>query len=165
MCVIDDKTIAVCCWGNKELSIKPSIKLFSEQGDLIHEFYDTDENKKPRYITYGNSKYFVSYYEKNYISVFDENGVFLYKFGEGERGGHFNGVGGLAVYGPDMILVCDGDNHRVHLLTQEGQFLMSFGRQGPGVGQMYCPVDLVVRTDSQVFVLQCGSKQVQVWCF
>jgi hypothetical protein len=132
-CVNDDKNIAVCCWGNEELGIKPSIKLSSKQGDLIHEFYMTDNNEQPEYITYGNGKHFVSYYDKYYISVFDKNGVFLYKFGEkGKMDGQFNGIRGLAVYGPDLFLVCDTSNTRVHLLTQEGLFVRSFGSQAVG---------------------------------
>jgi DNA-binding beta-propeller fold protein YncE len=165
MCVNDDKNIAVCCEGNKELGIKPSIKVFSKQGDLIHEFYMTDNNEQPNYITYGNGKYFVSDYDKNYVSVFDKNGVLLYKFGEkGGRHGQFNGVRGLAVYGPDMILVCDRFNHRVQLLTQEGQFIRSFGSFGSGVGQMNYPIDVVVTADGQVFVLEYCGNRVQVWC-
>jgi tripartite motif-containing protein 2/3 len=165
MCVNDGKNIAVCCWGDDELDIKPSIKLLSKQGNLIHEFYMTDNNEEPLYITYGNGKYFVSYYDKNYINVFDENGVFLCKFGEkGGWDGQFNEIDGLAVYGPDMILVCDFKNHRVQLLTQEGQFIRSFGSYGSGVGEMNGPADVVVTADGQVFVLELWGYRVQVWC-
>jgi hypothetical protein len=165
MCVNDDKNIAVCCWGNEELGIKPNIKLFSKQGELIHEFYMTDNNEQPLYITYGNGKYFVSYFNQNYINVFNKNGVFLYTFGEkGGRDGQFNVIAGLAVYGPDMILVCDGRNHRVQLLTQEGQFIRSFGSYGSGVGQMNVPIDLVVTADGRVFVSELFGNRVQVWC-
>jgi tripartite motif-containing protein 2/3 len=167
MCVNDDKNIAVCCWGNEELGIKPSIKLFSKQGHLIHEFYMTDNNEYEEYmfITYGNGKYFVPCFDKDCIGVFDENGVFLYKFGgEGERDGQFYGIGGLAVYGPDMILVCDMGNHRVQLLTQEGQFIKSFVSRGSGVGQMNYPTDVVVTADGQVFVIDFCGNRVHVWC-
>ncbi|XP_031555527.1 E3 ubiquitin-protein ligase TRIM71-like [Actinia tenebrosa] len=165
MCVNDDKNIAVCCRGKQELGIKPSIKVFSKQGDLVHEFDMPDNNGQPWYITYGNGKYFVSYYDINYVSVFDVNGVFLYKFGEeGERDGQFNGVHGLAVYGPDMILVCDRYNNRVQLFTQEGQFIRSFGAgYGSGVGQMAGPIDVVVTADGRVFVVECLGGRVTVW--
>ncbi|XP_031560828.1 E3 ubiquitin-protein ligase TRIM71-like, partial [Actinia tenebrosa] len=155
ICVNDDKNIAVCCWGKQELGIKPSIKVFSKQGHLVHEFDMPDNNEQPECITYGNGKYFVSYYDINYVRVFDVNGVFLYKFGEErERDGQFNGVRGLAVYGPDMILVCDSYNHRVQLFTQEGQFIRSFGSYGSGVGQMDSPIDVVVTADGRVFVVE-----------
>ncbi|XP_031565072.1 E3 ubiquitin-protein ligase TRIM71-like [Actinia tenebrosa] len=164
MCVNDDKNIAVCCWGKQELGIKPSIKVLSKQGDLVHEFDMPDKTEHPRYITYGNGKYFVSCLDINYVIVFDVNGVFLYKFGEeGERDGQFNGVGGLAVYGPEMILVCDRYNNRVQRFTQEGQFIRSFGSRGSGVGQMYGPVDVVVTADCRVFVLEWLSNRVTVY--
>jgi hypothetical protein len=164
MCVNDDKNIAVCCRGKEELGIKPSIKLFSKQGDLIREFDRISKKEQPCNITYGNGKYFVSYFHIYHIRVFDKNGVFLYKFGEkGGRDGQFNGMRGLAVYGPDMILACDINNDRVQLLTQEGQFIRSFGSYGSGVGQMDGPVDLVV-TAGQVFVLESNGDRVQIWC-
>jgi hypothetical protein len=138
--------------------------LFSKEGDLIHEFDTIEKDERPLYITYVNGRYFVSYGDETYIGVFDENGVFLYKFGErGDRDGQFDLIAGLAVYGQDMILVCDMGNHRVQLLTQEGQFIRSFGSYGSGVGQMDSPVDVVVTADGQVFVLEYGGNQVQVW--
>ena len=165
MCVNDEKNIAVCCEGNQELGIKPGIKVFSQQGELVHEFDITDDKEQPWYITYGNGKYFVSYWNANCVRIFDVNGVFLYKFGEkGTRDGQFNDVRGLSVYGPDMLLVCDCKNHRVQLFTQEGQFIRSFGSHGSGVGQMNDPVDVAVAPDGQVFVLEFGGDRVSIWC-
>ena len=164
MCVNDKENIAVCCLGNQELGIKPGIKVFSKQGELVHEFDMPNDNEKPWYITYGNGKYFVSCYDTNYVRVCDVNGVFLYKFGEeGQRNGQFNVVRGLAVYGPDMLLVCDRNNHRVQLFTQEGQFIRSFGSRGSGFGQMNGPFDVAVPPDGRVFVLEFSGYRVSVW--
>ncbi|XP_031567986.1 E3 ubiquitin-protein ligase TRIM71-like [Actinia tenebrosa] len=161
MCVNDNKDIAVCCLGKQELGIKPSIKVFSKQRI---DFDMPDNSEQPQYITYGNEKYFVSYLNTYYVRVFDVNGVFLYKFGgKGEGDGQFNGVRGLAVYGPDMILVCDSGNHRVQLFTQEGQFIRSFGSRGTGVGQMTHPVDVVVTAGGRVCVLEWSGNRVQIW--
>jgi hypothetical protein len=161
MCVTDEQNIAVCCVGVEKLNVKPCIKLLSiKQGNVIQEFGNMDD-EQPYFITYGNGKYFVSYIGNNHIRVFDKNGVFLYKFGkEGEMGGQFDSVVGLAVYGPDMILVCDVDNHRVQLLTINGQFIRSFSRHSSG--QMNHPTDVAVGSDGQVFVVDFGGR-VHVW--
>jgi DNA-binding beta-propeller fold protein YncE len=162
MCVTDEQNIAVCyIRRDDELGFKPCIKLLSiKQGNAIQEF-DSMDDQNPYYITYGNGKYFVSYGENNHIRVFDKHGVFLYKFGKkGEMGGQFNAVAGLAVYGPDLILVCDADNNRVLLLTINRQFIRSFSRHGSG--QMNGPVDVAVGSDGQVFVLEFGGR-VHVW--
>ena len=115
ICVADDNNIAVCCIGNAESG--SGIKVFNRQGEMIREF---NENEEPWNIAYSNGKYYASYFDKNYIRSFDEEGRVLSTFGEkGKSGCQFDSVSGLAVYGPDLILVCDLSNHRVQLLTQE----------------------------------------------
>jgi hypothetical protein len=159
MCVTDDNNIAVCWNGKEKQSFNSGIKLFNKEGDLVREFYAPDKNEQPLYVAYGNDKYFVSYYSANCIRVFDSDGVFLYKFGEqGKRDGQFDKVGGLALFGPDLILVCDHCNNRVQLLTHEGQYITSFGS-----GYMNRPADVVVTSDGRVLVINLGSKQVQIY--
>jgi hypothetical protein len=164
MCSTGHNNIAVCCWGKEELDIKPSIKIFSKQGDIVHEF-DVTEKEQPLYIAYSNGKYFVSFHGKNHIRVFDENGLFLYKFGEkGKKNGQFDVTGGLSGFGPDMIVICDYNNHRVQLLTQEGQFIRSFpGGFGSVVNRINFPIDLAVTTDGHVLILESGGNSVHVW--
>jgi len=108
----------------------------------------------------------------NYNRVLDENGDFLYKInvhkntplpikharvGErGKRDGQFNKVCGVAVYGADMILVCDAGNNRVQVFTQEGQFVQSFGGFGPS--------DVVATLYGEVLVLDSWpDNRVQIW--
>ena len=140
---------------------RPGIKVFNRQGKMIREF---NENEQPWNIAYSNGKYYASYFDKNYIRSFDEEGHVLSTFGEKGKGDcQFDSVSGLAVYGPGLILVCDLSNHRVQLVTQEGEFIRSFGSHGSGVGEMIAPTDVVVSADGHVFVLECSSHRVQVW--
>jgi hypothetical protein len=159
MCVTDDNNIAVCWNGKEKQSINSGIKLFNREGDLVREFYSPDKNELPVCVTYGNDKYFVSYHTESCIRVFDSDGVFLYKFGEqGKDDGQFDKVAGLALFGPDLILVCDHGNDRVQLLTHEGQFITSFSSR-----YMKSPAGVVVTSDGRVLVLNFASKQVQIW--
>ncbi|XP_031575228.1 tripartite motif-containing protein 2-like [Actinia tenebrosa] len=161
MCVTDENHIAVCYSGNEEHGVYSGIKLFDREGTFLREFHSPEKIKLPWCVAYGNRKYFVSYYEECCIRVFDSNGVFLHKFGEkGQDGGQFHNVAGLAFYGPNLILVCDHANNRVQLLTQEGKFVKSFGN---AFSSMSRPADLAVTSDGHVFVLNFGSKNVQLW--
>ena len=147
MCIADNH---IACLHHN--SFQASIKLFAKQtGELVQEIgipIDCPINVRPVFLAYENGKYFVSCLQKNCICVFDENGVFLYKFGEsGKRDGQFDGVCGLAVYGADMILVCDGNNDRVQVFSLEGDFISSFGSYGSRLGQMNRPIDVAVTLD------------------
>jgi DNA-binding beta-propeller fold protein YncE len=158
MCITYDNNIAVCCDGNEQQ--KPGIKLLSQEGEIIHEFSSGNQHNCPVFVAYGNGKYFVTYYLKSRISVFDKNGDFLYKFGDKNS---LSYVCGLSVCGQDMVVVCNCVNHCIQLFTQEGKYLSSFGSMGTGIGQMINPNDVVVNAKGQVFVLECGGHRVQVW--
>ncbi|XP_020896302.1 E3 ubiquitin-protein ligase TRIM71 [Exaiptasia diaphana] len=163
MCTSDEH-IAVCCQGDKD--VHSCIKLFSKQtGQVVQEF-SGNKNQMPFHVAYGNSKYFVTFIDNSYIHVFDKKGVFQKKFGEkAKREGQTisNCLGGLAVYGSDMILVCDSFNHRVQLYTQSGRLIRSFGHHGTNVGEMHGPVDVVVTSDGKVLVLEYHGNRVQIW--
>ena len=159
----------MCCRsiGDKTPS---SIKLLSKQfGNVKQEFHTAGKRPWPNCIAHCNHKFFVTSCNQerkqlNFIEVYGENGAFLYKFGEkGEGDGQFHSLCGLAVYGGDMLLACDGGNHRVQLLTQEGHFVTSFGSYGSDPGKIVGPIDAVVTPNGDVLVLELGGKRVQVW--
>ncbi|XP_020902172.1 E3 ubiquitin-protein ligase TRIM71-like [Exaiptasia diaphana] len=138
------------------------INVFNKQsGELMQEI--PVNYNVPFYITYGNGKYFLSNIIKHHIGVYDNNGGFLYKFGNfGNGDGQFNDPRGLAAIS-DVILVCDARNDRVQMLNQDGQFIRSFGVSGSGLVQMNFPVDITVAPDGRVFVLEWGNSRVHVW--
>ncbi|KAK3697775.1 hypothetical protein QZH41_010324, partial [Actinostola sp. cb2023] len=165
MCVTDHNFACL------ELTVdanKTNIKLFAKQtGHFVKGIEVNPPVIDPEYplgFAYHNGKYFISYYKDNCICVFDENGVFLYKFGkDGKKDGEFDDVCGLAVYGADMILVCDSKNHRVQVFTHEGDFISSFGSHGSRLGQMNGPADVAVTRDGKVIVVEFEGSRVQVW--
>jgi len=164
MCTVDQD---IACLSYNKQSEESSIMLFSsETGDHLQDIKLDAPNVKavPRYLTYDNNKYFVSFYDVHSIYVFDENGGLLYTIGErGNKPGQFNQPGGLAVFGADMLLVCDRFNHRVQLFHQNGQYIRSFGTRGSGLGEMDGPFDIAVTPDGQVFVLELYHERIQVF--
>ncbi|XP_020898343.1 RING finger protein nhl-1-like [Exaiptasia diaphana] len=145
------------------------IKLFAQQnGDHLTDIKLDVPNGGhgiPFYLDYDNNKYFVKFLDMNTtVYVFNEDGRLLYSFGEkGNTDGQFDGVSGLAVFGKEMLLVCDYSNNCVQVFSQDGQFIRSFGSFGSGLGQMDGPIDVAVTPDGRVLVLECKGNRVQVW--
>ncbi|XP_028517657.1 E3 ubiquitin-protein ligase TRIM71-like [Exaiptasia diaphana] len=165
MCTVN-QTMA-CLYYNKNRK-ETFIKLFDIHScDHLHDIkldVPDDVHGMPVSLAYDNNKYFVSFYSMSIVYVFDENGGLLYTIGmKGNKKGQFNGVSGLAVFGKEMLLVCDGYNHRVQVFSQDGQFINSFGSKGAGLGQMNDPYDVSVTPEGRVFVLEWNGKRVQVW--
>ncbi|XP_020917648.1 E3 ubiquitin-protein ligase TRIM71-like [Exaiptasia diaphana] len=164
LCTVN-QTIACLCYNKntKETFIKFFDKYSYDHLYDIKLDVPDDDHCHPWSLAFDNYKYFVSFIGVNIVYVFDENGVLLYTFGmKGNKEGQFNEVRGLAVFGREMLLVCDLYNHRVQVFTQDGQFISSLGSYGSGLGQMKRPYDVAV-THGQVFVLECLDRRIQVW--
>lgn len=156
MCVAGDN-VAVCC--HRKMG---HVMLLSKEREVIEEFAVT--GGIPLHITFGDRKYFVSFVNKNYIHAFNKDGELVFTFRDLEEvDGLLNTVYGLSFYGDGMILVCDGNNHRVEQYTKEGRFVQSFGTLGSGIGQMLHPLDVAVSADGRVFVLELEGIRVHVW--
>ncbi|XP_020912396.2 E3 ubiquitin-protein ligase TRIM71 isoform X1 [Exaiptasia diaphana] len=165
MCAAN-QTIACLCYDQN--ITETFIKVFDKDSyDHLHDIkLDDPANRRmhPFSLVYDNNKYFVSFFKRSTVRVFDEKGSLLYTFGmEGNKEGQFNDVRGLAVFGKEMLFVCDLNNHRVQVFSQEGQFITSFGSYGSGLGQMNRPYDVAVTPDGRVFVLERWAQRVQVW--
>ncbi|KAK3699416.1 hypothetical protein QZH41_018582 [Actinostola sp. cb2023] len=165
MCVTDHN---FACLERTVDANKTNIKLFAKQTGHFVKAIEINPPVINPLCAFGfachNGKYFISYWKDNCICVFDDNGGFLHKFGaKGKKDGEFDGVWGLAVYGADMILVCDINNHRVQVFTHEGVFISSFGSHGSRLGQMNDPSDVAVTRDGKVIVVECLGSRVQVW--
>jgi len=114
----------------------------------------------PLYLAYDNNKYFVIFDHFHCVYVFDENGGLLYTIGQkGSEPGQFIDPFGLAVFGGNMLLVCDYKNPRVQLFNQDGTFISSFGEHGSNLGQLDSPIDVAVAQDGQIFVLESGGPK------
>ncbi|XP_028519218.1 E3 ubiquitin-protein ligase TRIM71-like [Exaiptasia diaphana] len=158
--------IACLCWNGK--TKETFIKLFSDKSyDHIHDIkmdVPDDGHEEPHSLAYVNNKYFVSFLNMDNVYVFNENGGLLYTFGgKGKKEGQFDLVRGLAVFGKDMLAVCDRNNHRVQVFSQSGHFLTSFGSYGSRQGKMDVPIDIAITQDEKVFVLELDGKRVQEW--
>jgi tripartite motif-containing protein 2/3/tripartite motif-containing protein 71 len=69
----------------------------------------------------------------------------------------------VAIDTSDLVYVSEWGNHHVSVLTSEGQFVMSFGREGPGPGEFKYPNGLAVDSDGVVYVCDEFNNRIQVF--
>lgn len=96
------------------------------------------------------------------ISVFDQDGQFLYQWGvKGQGEGEFDRPAGLAFDADGHLLVADGLNHRVQRYTREGQFLGQWGGHGRGAGEFNLPWGIATDAENQVYVADWRNDRIQ----
>ena len=97
----------------------------------------------------------------NRISIFDNEGNFLSKWGKpGSGDGELNRPTGLAISG-ETIFLADSRNHRVQKFTLDGRCLGQFGSFGSGPGQLNMPWGIALDTDGQVYVADWRNDRIQ----
>ena len=101
------------------------IHVLSKEGETISIFGDSGPEKLNRptsCIPYKNM-FLVSDGGNNCIKVYDQTGIFLYKFGtQGNQDGQLNWPYGMLVDSSNHILLCDSKNNRVQQFTLDGRF-------------------------------------------
>jgi DNA-binding beta-propeller fold protein YncE len=102
------------------------------------------------------------------IQKFTLDGEFVAVLGEAGEPAEGETGGGL-FFGPrDIIFLPDGNliitdtgNHRLQVLTPEGEFVQAIGSQGVQVGQFYEPVGLATAGDEQFYVADTWNGRIQ----
>lgn len=96
------------------------------------------------------------------ISIFDQNGQFLCKWGvKGQSEGEFDRPAGLAFDVDGHLLVSDGLNHRIQRYTKDGHFLGQWGEYGSGPGAFNLPWGLATDAENQVYVADWRNDRIQ----
>ena len=65
----------------------------------------------------------------------------------GTGNGQFKLPAGLTFDANNQLLVVDGNNHRVKKFTIDGDYLLQFGKQGKGNGELDCPLGITMHND------------------
>ena len=82
-----------------------------------------------------SGRVFVSDEHNHRISAFDDQGNFLYKWGENGTGeGQFDGPAGIAIDSNENLYVSDQKNNRIQKYTLDGDFMSEWGESGTGDG-------------------------------
>jgi len=105
--------------------------------------------------------YVSEYGEVDRIQVFEEDGTFLYTWGEtGTEDGQFQRPGGMDISKDGELFVADSVNHRVQVFTLKGEWRRTLGEEGRGPGQFRYPYDVAVR-GKDLFVIEYGNHRIQ----
>jgi ABC-type Fe3+ transport system permease subunit/DNA-binding beta-propeller fold protein YncE len=114
----------------------------------------------------GDGRIFVSEYGGNdRISVFDEQGNFLYTFGSSGSGqGQLSRPSALCVdKSRNRLYVADACNHRIAVYDFDGNLKEYFGTSGLGAGQLRYPYGLDILEDGTLVVCENGNNRIQLF--
>ena len=96
------------------------------------------------------------------ISVFDEHGNFLYKWGkQGAQDGELNRPSGIAFDRDDNLYIVDSANNRIQKFTKDGTFLHKFGEGGSDRGQFNLPWGITIDNQGDIYVADWKNHRVQ----
>ena len=118
--VRDDGHMILCDSGDK------SVKVLSPDGTgLVQSFKGPHSLDYPTSAVYHGNKFFVLYNLHNYVTVFTNEGLYLYDIGKEE-----SVVGSLrksfTIDAFNNLIVCDKDNSSLHVFSLDGKYINSF---------------------------------------
>ena len=118
--VRDDGHMILCDSGDK------SVKVLSPDGTgLVQSFKGPHSLDYPTSAVYHENKFFVLYNLHNYVTVFNNEGLYLYDIGKEE-----SVVGSLrksfTIDAFNNLIVCDNDNSSLHVFSLDGKYINSF---------------------------------------
>ena len=118
--VRDDGHMILCDSGDK------SVKVLSPDGTgLVQSFKGPHSLDYSTSAVYHENKFFVLYNSHNYVTVFNNEGLYLYDIGKEE-----SVVGSLrksfTIDAFNNLIVCDKDNSSLHVFSLDGKYINSF---------------------------------------
>ena len=118
--VRDDGHMILCDSGDK------LVKVLSPDGTgLVQSFKGPHSLDYPTSAVYHENKFFVLYNLHNYVTVFNNEGLYLYDIGKEE-----SVVGSLrksfTIDAFNNLIVCDKDNSSLHVFSLDGKYINSF---------------------------------------
>lgn len=101
------------------------------------------------------------------VHVFDRDGKYLSKIGDGKQFDRLSSVTvnkeGTRLYAIDIGGV-QSENHRVRVFdAKTGEFLSDIGKRGAGNGEFNLPRDLAIGRDGRLYVVDGGNFRVQIF--
>lgn len=100
------------------------------------------------------------------IQVFDEDGIFLFKWRSEDTGGPpFGGPRGPKGIAVDQstgdVYVADSEKNRMQKFDLDGNFLRTWGTAGVNYGEFRWPRDVEIGSDGSVYVVDTDNERIQ----
>ena len=142
-------------------------EVFDTELNFVRSFgHATDGSGKgfdqPRDLSFdAEGKIYICEYSR--VQVVDENGQYLYHFGQKNEGAEqLMDARGISVFG-DNVYISEYNNHCISVFKTSGEFITSFGKKGSGRGELNNPHAIAIDSDGFVYVCDCGNQRVQVF--
>jgi DNA-binding beta-propeller fold protein YncE len=119
-------------------------------------------------VTDSQGRVYVTDSNNSRISVWSNDGRFLFHFGQGNVDGAVGLPRGAAITGRDRLHVVDavGQNVKVYDVSgPEPLFLFTFGSWGMGDGQFNYPNDIALDNTGRLYITDRENNRVQVWAY
>ena len=129
------------------------------EGEFLFPNAAMADSKGRIYVTDGNN---------GRISVWDNQGKFLFTFGKGVGDGALSLPRGLIVDQRDRLFIVDavGQNVKVYDISGEKPvFLYTFGDFGAGDGLFNYPNDIVEDGNGRLYIADRENNRIQVWSY
>lgn len=119
-------------------------------------------------VTDSQGRIYITDSNNSRISVWSNDGRFLFHFGQGKVDGVVSLPRGAAISGRDRLHVVDavGQNVKVYDVSgPEPRFLFAFGSWGMGDGQFNYPNDIALDNSGRLYITDRENNRVQVWTY
>jgi len=150
------------------------VQVLAPDGRPIRQFGITGKDgSDPGWFTYPTSVsvfpdggFVVADAYNHRIQAFDADGRFSWMLPDDMNwadtaAGHFNVATSVQVSPTSDIVVADFYNHRIQVISSEGEFLFMFGSKGAGDGQFDRPIDAAFDGDGNLYVVDFGNDRIQ----
>ena len=158
-CFVDDDGKLYVADGEKLQVI-----IFDPEGNYLGSFGEP-EKFKPTDVSVYDNKIWVTNLNNHSINVYQKDTYqLLYKFPETETGqeNYLYQPTNLFITG-DKVYVSDMGDFKIKIFTHEGLYVKSIGSQGTNVGQFVRPKGIAVDRESNLFAVDAGFENVQVF--
>ena len=139
----------------------PYISIYTPTGELVRRFTKGhDQLCGPVGLAVNKEGHiFVGERRGNCVSVFTEEGTFLYSFGhKGKAEGEFNDPARIHITPDDLVYVTDAGNDRIQVFQQNGQFIRQFGN-----GIVKVPEGIAVTSDGHIVVTLRSANKFSIF--
>ena len=111
---------------------------------------------------YRTNNIYVGDQSNNRVQVFDEDGKYLFKFGDMNGPGKMNCPLCIAIY-KEKVFVTQVQIGCVLVYGLNGNFIIQIGNQGSGEGQFNRPHGISIdRNNGDIYVCDTGNKRIQI---
>ena len=96
--------------------------------------------------------------------MYDSDSTFIQSFGtRGDKNGQFLHPTGIAIDGNGNLIIADRDNHRIQIMSPDGDCLDKFGSKGEHEGALNDTHGLAVLSNGNIAAADLKNNQIQIF--